>query len=428
MFYAGAEEKRAFASALQARAAGVAPETIEFALFDPLGIGYTPGANANAAVLDTCGRLALQADDDSVFRFALLPEGGPELRLSSEADPTEVRFFSDPGERERGVGLRDVDILAVHTAFLSRSVAECLRQSGGQADCGEIAPEFLSFLGAGRVAATMSGVCGDSGMSSSLFVLWLAGRSRELALQSEEHYRNALRSRQVVRAATYATLTHSTLFMKLGIGLDNRQAIPPFLPVMRSEDGLFGQSLRVCLPQCLIAHLPLAELHLPEEHRGFKDKHRTQPGLADLLAISLRKLAPARAPGIPEQRLRMLGSGLLELGSIPSADFQAILRELWAEELSRYILEMEQLLALHDKKPDYWAADAEDWLAHAQGALSAGQNLSPVDLPARADPQEAIELSRLLFRSYGGLFLAWLSLRNAAQQLAGETAGLARPL
>ncbi len=143
VFYAGLEEKRKFAAALQAGAEGVAAETIEFALFNPYGIGYAPGANSNAVLLDTRGQLVLHTDDDSVFRFASLPEAGPGLRLSSAADPMERRFFADQGERERAVELRDVDILAAHQALLGRPVTDCLRACGAQVYCEEMAPEFF---------------------------------------------------------------------------------------------------------------------------------------------------------------------------------------------------------------------------------------------------------------------------------------------
>ena len=132
VLYAGLEEKREFASALQARAGGVNPETIEFALFDPLGIGYTPGANTNAVLLDTCGQLIVHADDDTVFRFASPPNPCSELRLSSAVDPTEIRFFESGQKRDAAVELHDADILAAHETLLGRSAADCLRQLGGR--------------------------------------------------------------------------------------------------------------------------------------------------------------------------------------------------------------------------------------------------------------------------------------------------------
>ncbi|MEO7319171.1 MAG: hypothetical protein ABIZ56_09300, partial [Chthoniobacteraceae bacterium] len=47
VLYAGEEEKRHFATELVKRG-GCPPEAVEFALFDPLGTGFTCGANRNA--------------------------------------------------------------------------------------------------------------------------------------------------------------------------------------------------------------------------------------------------------------------------------------------------------------------------------------------------------------------------------------------
>src|SRR5688500_6413589 len=53
--YSGAPGKRAYAGELagECRRAGVDPALIEFALFDPHGVGWTGGANRNALPLDT---------------------------------------------------------------------------------------------------------------------------------------------------------------------------------------------------------------------------------------------------------------------------------------------------------------------------------------------------------------------------------------
>jgi hypothetical protein len=415
MFYAGAEEKRAFASALQARAAGVAPETIEFALFDPLGIGSTYGANTNAVLLDTCGRLILHADDDTVFRFASLPEANAGLRLSSAADPTEVRF-------EAAVEPRDVDILAAHEALLGRSVADCLRAHGGDADCSELAPESLPLLeGGGRVAAAMAGVCGDSGMGSPLFVLWLSGRSRELALQSEQHYRTALRMRRILRATTQPTLGSSALLMSMHLGLDNRQLLPPFLPALRNADGLFGQVLRASLPRCLVAHLPLAVLHLPGEQRAFTEEPRQQLRLADLLLLLVRSLAPAPRAIEGSHAIRILGAGMAETGRLEPVAFQCLLRQLWAEEMSRHILALEQLLAEHAGELDYWATDAEAWMEQIRSRVTAGEPLVPADLENTASALSVVS-------SYGELLLAWPSMHMASTAMISAGTPIARPL
>jgi hypothetical protein len=427
MFYAGAEEKHTFAAALQARS-GTPPETIEFALLDPLGIGYAPGANMNAELLDTCGKLILHADDDTVFRLASLPEAEQGLRLSSALDPTEVRFHADAAEREAAVALHDEDILAAHESLLGRSLADCLRRHGGEADCREVSAEFLPALeaaGAG-VAATMAGACGDSGMGSPLFVLWLSGRSRELALQSEEHYRNALRTREVLRAATQPTLSSGALLMSMHLGLDNRLLLPPFLPVLRNADGLFGQMLRASRPEGPIAHLPEAVLHLPGERRAFPGQRRLQPRLADLLLLLVRSLSPAPWLADPDQRLSVIAGGLVQAGRLKGPAFTALMRELWASEMSRRIAALAGLVEENDGRPRYWATEAETWLEQTRQQVTSPEPIFPTDLAA-AGP-EGLALAQRLLRSYGELALAWPSLRAASGVLCSSGVPLARLL
>jgi hypothetical protein len=284
VFYAGAEEKRAFASLLKDQADGVSAETIEFALFDPFQVGYTYGANTNAVLLDSCGKLVVHADDDSVFLSAAPPLALPGLRLTSAVDPTEWRFFADSRERERQAVPRDSDLLAAHQELLGQPVAACLRRHSGEADCDEVAPEFLTVLeSAGtKVAVTMAGVCGDSGLGSPLAVLWVSGATRETVLASEQSYRAAQRGREILRAAPCVTLSQSAFLMSNHCGLDNRLALPPFLPALRNSDGVFGQVLKACQPRSLIAHLPEAVLHLPGEQRAFAGEPRVLPRLSDL--------------------------------------------------------------------------------------------------------------------------------------------------
>jgi hypothetical protein len=426
--YAGAEEKRAFASALKERAPGVAAETIEFALFDPLRLGYTNGANFNASLLDTCGRMVVHADDDSVFLCAVLPQTAAGLRLSSAADPTERRFFADRQQRERGAQPHDVDLLAAHQTLLGRSAGACLRQFGGQADCAEAAPEFLPVLESGaRVAVTMAGMCGDSGQGSPLSVLWLTGTDREAALASEQGYRCALRSREILRAVPCATLSQGAFLMSNHCGLDNRLALPPFFPALRNADGVFGQLLNAGQPRHLIAHLREAVLHLPGEQRVFSGEPRVQPRLSDLLMLLVRSLAAASWTEDPQRGMLAIGGGLVDAGRLPPAAFAGLLRELWAAEASHLILALELLLQEHGGRPEFWAADAEAWIERVRRLVGAQEPLVPADLADRGGGWEAVGFTQRLVRDYGELLLAWPELRAGSVWLASDGMFLARP-
>ena len=234
--YSGAEEKRAFAAELTKLAVGegIRPELVEFALFDPCGFGYTVGANLNAFLLATQGELALKLDDDTFCRFAPPPQPEEGLAMDAEPDPMRVLLFPDAAALAQGVTFGEADVLQAHEALLGRSVAECVSGQGpaGRVRCEGVGTEFLQLLESrpARVAATMTGLCGDSGMASSRYFLSLTGPERERLLESEEGYRSCLASRQLLRLVPALTISPQGILMSMNSGFDNRGLLPPFFP------------------------------------------------------------------------------------------------------------------------------------------------------------------------------------------------------
>jgi len=417
--YSGAEEKRAFAAELTKLVAkeGIRPELVEFALFDPCGFGYTVGANLNAFLLGTQGELALKLDDDTFCRFASPPQPEEGMALETAPDPTRVRLFPDAAVLALEVTYGEADILHVHEALLGRSVAECVKRQGaaGRVRCEGVGTELLQLLEnrPARVAATMAGICGDSGMFSSRYFLSLIGPERERLVESEEGYRACLASRQLLRVAPALTISPRDVFMSTNCGFDHRQLLPPFFPGLRNSDGLFAVTLRACSPESLIGHLPLAVEHRPPEPRHFEDEDcRTLSlRLADLLILLVHSFPACPVPSPPEVQLPALGRYLVGLASAQPGDFDALARRLWAAELSAYTLHLERLLANYQGEPGYWAEDVEDLLERVARQAAAPPGLPIVDLPGQGEGAPA------LVRRFGELLIDWPALAEAARRL-----------
>ena len=81
--YSGLRDRVDFAKRLR-RASGVSPQLIEFALFDPLGVGRSVGAARNQALLQGAGQRTLCVDDD------VLPRAAQHPRPLPAAVPAEV--------------------------------------------------------------------------------------------------------------------------------------------------------------------------------------------------------------------------------------------------------------------------------------------------------------------------------------------------
>jgi len=367
--YAGAEEKRSFAAELATSAdrEGIRPELVEFALLDPCGFGYTVGANLNAFLLATQGELALKLDDDTFCRFASPPQPAEGLALEAAPDPMQVSLFTDAAALNQAVAWRQADILQAHETLLGRSVSDCLTRQGAAVRCDGVGTAFLQLLESrpARVAATMPGICGDSGMASARYFLSLTGPERQRLVESEEGYRARLASRQLLRVVPAPTLGPQGILMSMNSGFDNRSLLPPFFPGLRNSDGLFAVILRACRPECLIGHLPLAGEHRPPEARRFEagESNTLFLRLADLLILLVHSYRPCPVPSTPEAELQSLGRWLVALGSAESAEFEALARRLWAAELSAYTLHLEQLLAQHQGERTCPAGGPRAWCA-----------------------------------------------------------------
>jgi hypothetical protein len=198
------------------------------------------------------------------------------LRLSSRNDPWSLHFFARVEDALDAADWRDADLLAWHRRFLGRSPAACafgaaargmplpLDADGVTLNLNEADAALITAFsrGRGRVVVTSAGVAGDSGMGAPLSFLWLQGAARERLLENYESHRT---TRAVHHGADVATVSNTQFLMTLHAAFDVRATIPPFSPVLRNEDGAFGNMLRTCAPESYIAFLPWSVEHAPPD-------------------------------------------------------------------------------------------------------------------------------------------------------------------
>lgn len=335
--YIGPRERQALANDLVARAK-VSPELLSWALRSP-----SIGGNRNAVLLATAGSLIVSVDDDTTGLVARPPvrEVGTVL-VSSAPDPTEFWFDSLPRPDQ-------FDLRSAHSEFLGRPISEVLQT--GSFDLGTNGAR-IAFRSTGRISATTTGSVGDSGMGSARYLLRLTGASRDRLIAN---FDTALRTRRMLRAPIRPFLGPAGWFMTMAVGLDNREILPPFFPVGRNSDGLFGKVLRQVRPHDLVANLPLAVGHEPPIERSFigKEAIRWKPSASDLLIPVVSRVdIPSSGP---ENRLRWLGCYLRELASRSESAFREELWSATADVQSRVTLHLESLLEVYGGHPQEWA-------------------------------------------------------------------------
>ncbi len=407
-WYAGPAEKAAFAEALIAR--GLPPHVVRFALAPERS--STAGANRNALLLHAVGEALFTADDDTIGRCALPPgrdEGAEDaLLITSGQDPAEHWFFPDREAAMGAVSFVDRDILGGHEALLGRDARAVLGESAR----------------GGRVLATFNGLLGDSGWGAP-FGAWLApmgylamrGLSRGRLCASEPSYRAAIESREIVRAVRRLTIADPAFSMMGFAGLDNRELLPPFCPIGRGEDNVFGAALAASLPDAYVGHLPWTLVHAPAEPRRFwaGEMARTA-GSVDLgrIVIALvRAFAIGPEATDKETRLRAIGEHLVDLAVRPR-ELDAIIHDRIARADAALAAFLEAELDAAGGAPVWWAADVRRYLA---GLAGAADRAVALDLADGGDLETARARTWEAVAQFGELLACWPDLVGEARSL-----------
>jgi len=423
IFYAGPEDKARFADVL-IHQAGLPAEAVRFGLLNPEGCPIATGGSRNLLLLHTVGEILLQVDDDTLGRLAPPPECKPGLAFSSRFDPTEFWFLNEE-EALATEPAAGEDLLAVHEQLLGRSLGDCLdaHAAGTEVDLEHTGTTFFRKLGSGaaRVLVTSAGVVGDSGMGSSLFFLSLEGNSRARLLRSEQDYRRALAVHQVMRSVTRLTVCEGAFCMALNLGLDNRQLLPPFMPVQRNQDGIFAALLRACRADAFFGFLPRVLLHKPPARpqrapaASWKETVRLRSG--QILQTVLRSLPFRPAQANPARNLRELGKAVTELASLPRPEFEETVRiQVW-NQMSKQAMQLAVQLRQFAGQPDFWANDVRQMLAALGEELPRNQYIIPLDLAAEPNDCHAAELFQRLALRLGQLLQVWPDMVEAARDL-----------
>jgi hypothetical protein len=425
--YFGEEQLEAHAQRLAV--AGVDPELVRFAGGDPLGTGQAYGAARNRVLLDTVGGMVLSVDDDVRCSIAPSPGAQPGVRLFTgdgpgyvNYDPHEYWFFDDRAQVIASHPPVDVDLLALHEQCLGRGIGEIL---------GEHAPsdiddrELLDPMrrqavaaGRGEVPITFLGLRGDAGMYAPTWHMLKTGPSRERLMATEETYRRALASRELLRSVPRLTLSDGRWYQGTMIGLDNRHALPPTLPVMRYEDGVFRIAVHRTRPQAWCAHLPWTALHdrpgaaAWEPDSVWKTAAWTRMGE---LVVRLLLFAPLAPQDPPDACLRALGEHLVALAELSvTAFFEVVENEMHRQKML-YAEHLERLLDAYDHQPRAWADDMRRHLDLLARSLATPELFVPLELREHHPLPRARELAQGIVHRYGRLLQGWPELVAATR-------------
>jgi hypothetical protein len=425
--YCGLEEKLLFAKKL-IDGGELPPDVIKFSLFDTEKCGQDYGVSRNALFMHTAGDLFLSVDDDTVCLAAPPPEVNDGLAFALGQDPGEIRVFPDRETARKVVEVGEYDFLAIHEAVLGKDVSTLARRFMNS----EYSPEDADWQnikrlesGNSRVLITYNGWTGDCAWGSPIPYMMLTGKSFEHLTRSEGEYRSACASREILRYVSRVTLTDAMAFMMtIFAGFDNRTLLPPFLPVKRGEDTVFGITFSTCFKHGYAAHLPWVLHHSPVENRRFWPGEilRSSSGidLSTLIYACIKSVefSPEETQG--EVRLKKLGKQLEQMASGSISDFEEFAHAQILRELSAFTNGIEARLKALEDAPKYWVDDVERYIETLRVSLSNKQSFIPLDLLYGRDLSDARNLTRRLVHKFGRLMYWWPETMQASRSLRSQ--------
>jgi hypothetical protein len=430
--YASIEDREAYAVEL-AKEAQVPDEIVEFAILNPYACSISTGACRNTLLLATSGEMIVSVDDDTICEIAPVPESEHGIGLSSfsydtagQEDPIEHYFYTDFESARDSVEFEQRDFVALHEQLLGRDVADCLLEFsvGESPNLGYLRTALLRNIERRKsgVIATTMGFVGDCATDWPGYMVFLSGRAHERLTRSEEFYRMALQSRQVITTPRQMTIWDGPVVRTMNIGLDNRVLLPPFLPVYRAQDAVFGAILRLCFPETAQGLLPWILVHAPAETRSV-DKDLWIPlanleTTARMLALIISSFKPSYGSRDYQDRLLDLARYLKLLGAMPTEEFYELVRLQFLQGCSNWLRKMELIVESSEGKPTYWADDIRKCeLVLRTAMLDEHRDIIPKDLAADVGPNRARQMLQMLVCRYGELLECWPTLIASARRL-----------
>ena len=385
---------------------------------------WTSGLARNLALLLSCGRRLVMMDDDTICDVYSARQPKPNITFSDE--PREAEFFS--GEQGWAAQHQELnpDPVDRHMQCLGLSFSEALNVLGQShlkaAGFSNASALLTSELDTDSpVLMTECGSLGCPGTGSNTWLPDMAPEALKRMLASEQKTNDALNKRFAWLGRNQPHFSPRSN-MSAMTGFDNRQLLPPYLPITRGEDRLFGNMLDYIFPSAVTLDYPWAVPHLPIPQREWREQDRdfTQGDSFPMFffdqVIEQKSSCLARSP---DGRLATLSAWFNDLATASDESLAALYQDTRLRDTSRQLQKLSTLLAENESAPANW----QDYLQNGIKQLNADMDqASREDFPIKGIPRamESAELIAFWKETWAGFasaLNAWPEIRKAATEV-----------
>jgi hypothetical protein len=384
---------------------------------------FRPGAsgNRNIILLLTRGENVLLVDDDmvcDVWRPRSLRRG---IALGGHVEQRDITFHTRRADVCKTLVPATTDLLSAHEAVLGRTIKSLAHVVDTGRACSHIR-EAARGQRPSLVRMTFTGIAGDAGATYPDRLLFSSGSWKRVLERDVSTFKRAFQFREVCKVPTRYIVMHYVSCMAACMGLANSSVVPPFLPVGRNEDGLFGAVMSAMDRRTTSCYLPYAAVHASNREARYRIARfpsASETRTADLLISLINFWPPTIRANDPGRRLVRLGEWLQDLGALSRSDFESAtsVATLRTREMELRLINA----ALDDPSyPAYWLRDLRAYKTLLLKNLEDPAFLLPLEFRGAASAAAAYDDLRRFVRQAGRLMSAWPSLWRCARMRASR--------
>jgi hypothetical protein len=385
---------------------------------------WTSGLARNLALLLSCGRRLVMLDDDTICDVIDPGQLKPDITFSDS--PREADFFHNEQEWISQRMRLNRDPVDRHMQCLGMTFSESLNVLGQ----GNLKATGFTHANAlltsdlhpdSPVLMTECGSFGCPGTNTNTWLPDMAQVSIDRMLASPQKTTNALNTRMVWTGRSQPHFSPRPNMSQI-TGFDNRQVLPPYFPIFRGEDRLFGYLLNFIFPTAVTLDYPWAIPHLPIPQREWQDEDRDfTPGALFPLFLPgqiLENNMSCQAK-MPEERMGALAAFFSDLAAAPEDTLIENHRDAVLRDISEQLQNLDRLLTSANSATTEW----QQYLKQGIEQLSKGfEQASLEGYPVKGQPRsvEGTELIAFWKKSWNGFaaaLKAWPEIREAATEI-----------
>jgi len=392
--YFGEAERNAYAA--EFTHIGISPETIHFAIRGHLQNGVSGGAGAprNFLQLIAADEAFASVDDDTECAFARPAEFAVHIEEKDDySDPAAMIVYTSRENLLRSVPLVELDFLSAHEQLLNRNFG---------------IPEA-------QVLVTLFGIVGDCGWGSPSRYFHY---QNQLSASSAD-WSTVITKRDMLRAThSYSVTAGAEMLMTTAYAVSGQTILPPFSPVGRGSDLVFGKLLKLLHPSALFGHLPWGVLHSPVSPRSFwPGEQFRSAGTSDISTMLMALLAKVPDATDAMGALKTIAAELKQLSHISNTEFALLLSERTNSVIETQLGHIEEIAEnVRSSMPSY-AADADQYVQRARERFMKPYVGTPLEFLQEGNAEGALTTSRRYIGLFGDLLEVWPEMVHVARQL-----------